>query len=144
MTPQQERFIEHYIENGGNATQAAIDAGYSENGANRQASRLLTNVDIYNEVERRKSEILGRLKLDAFNRIALLKDMAFANKTQAKYDNKTGKWTYSEPMADNSTRLKAREAICKLAGDFKDADTVNVTLDGVVFEEETDQTNAPS
>ena len=35
-------FADEYIRNGGNATQAYISAGYSENGANRSAQKLLS------------------------------------------------------------------------------------------------------
>lgn len=43
FTPKQKTFADEYIKNGGNATQAYIKAGYSENGANRSAQKLLTN-----------------------------------------------------------------------------------------------------
>lgn len=43
LTDQQRAFCEHYVASM-NATQAAIDAGYSEKTARQQGSRLLTNV----------------------------------------------------------------------------------------------------
>ena len=46
FTPKQKAFADEYIKNGGNATQAYIKAGYSENGANRSAQKLLTNTVI--------------------------------------------------------------------------------------------------
>lgn len=46
LTVKQRAFADYYIENGGNATQAAISAGYSEKTARSQGQRLLTNVDI--------------------------------------------------------------------------------------------------
>ena len=135
MNIKQEKFVECYIASGGNAKQAAIDAGYAVSSADVQACRLLKNANVYALIEQRKDEILGRLKLDAFNRIAMLKDMAFAHKTQAKYDNKRGEWVYSQPMADNTARLKARELICRLAGDFSEDESINVKMDGVIFED---------
>ena len=45
MTPKQTRFVEEYLIDL-NATQAAIRAGYSKNGARQCASRLLADVDI--------------------------------------------------------------------------------------------------
>ena len=45
LTEKQKRFADYYIETG-NATQSYIRAGYSENGANRSANKLLTNTDI--------------------------------------------------------------------------------------------------
>lgn len=45
LNPQQQRFVEEYLVDL-NATQAAIRAGYSEDTAKQQGSRLLTNVDV--------------------------------------------------------------------------------------------------
>lgn len=45
LTPQQKMFALEYIKDW-NATRAAKEAGYSENTATEQASRLLTNVKI--------------------------------------------------------------------------------------------------
>lgn len=52
MTPKQRKFADCYIKSG-NATQAAIEAGYSEKTARSQGQRLLTNVDIKKYVIRR-------------------------------------------------------------------------------------------
>ena len=46
LTPKQKAFADEDVENGGNATQAAKEAGYSERTANEQAVRLLANVSI--------------------------------------------------------------------------------------------------
>lgn len=46
LKPKQIRFCEYYVALGGNATKAAIAAGYAEKSARQQGSRLLTNVDI--------------------------------------------------------------------------------------------------
>ncbi|KAB7788027.1 terminase small subunit [Methylorubrum populi] len=45
LNSQQQRFVEEYLVDL-NATQAAIRAGYSEDTAKQQGSRLLTNVDV--------------------------------------------------------------------------------------------------
>lgn len=46
LNPRQRAFVTAYIANGFNATQAAITAGYSEETAYSQGSRLLKNVEI--------------------------------------------------------------------------------------------------
>lgn len=56
LTPKQERFIDEYLIDL-NATQAAIRAGYSENTANRAGSRLLSNVDIQEIIQNRKTKL---------------------------------------------------------------------------------------
>lgn len=51
LTPKQRAFIDAYMGNGFNAGQAAITAGYSEDTAYSQASRLLRNVNIASEIK---------------------------------------------------------------------------------------------
>jgi phage terminase small subunit len=52
-------FVEAYLQNGGNATQAAISAGYSPKTAKQQGARLLTHVDVSTAVEKRRAETLA-------------------------------------------------------------------------------------
>ena len=54
ITLRQERFILEYILSA-NATQSAIKAGYSDHTAKQQGSRLLSNVDIQNEIEKSRT-----------------------------------------------------------------------------------------
>ena len=58
-TLRQKMFIEKYISNGFNGTQAAISAGYSVRTANEQASRLLANVNIKTILEKRIRDLLS-------------------------------------------------------------------------------------
>ena len=46
LRPQIMLFVTEYIKNGGNGTQAAIAAGYSEKSAYSQASRLLKSDEV--------------------------------------------------------------------------------------------------
>src|SRR5438876_11616669 len=55
---RKARFVEAYIENGYNATQAAITAGYSAKSARRIGTRLSTNVHIAAEIQRRTKRAL--------------------------------------------------------------------------------------
>ena len=55
LTEKQKAFADEYIISM-NATDAAIKAGYSEDTARQQGSRLLTNVDIKNYIEKRLKE----------------------------------------------------------------------------------------
>lgn len=68
LTAKQQSFINAYLANGFNATQAAIEAGYSPDTARQQGSRLLTNVDIKAAIDEAltafampKNEVLARL-----------------------------------------------------------------------------------
>lgn len=65
LSPQQKLFVECYISDIGlNATAAAIKAGYSENSARQQASRLLSNANIQKEISRLMSERSERTRID--------------------------------------------------------------------------------
>ena len=66
LSPQQRLFVEYYVSDIGlNATLAAIKAGYSENSARQQASRLLTNDDIQAAISKLMLERSERNKIDA-------------------------------------------------------------------------------
>lgn len=54
---RRKAFGEAYIANGGNATQAAITAGYSAKTARAAGSRLLTNVDVSKAIVARHAEV---------------------------------------------------------------------------------------
>ena len=46
LTPKQDAFVKAYLLNGGNATQAAVEAGYSKKTANEQGSQNLAKLSI--------------------------------------------------------------------------------------------------
>ena len=56
FTPRQEKFIEEYIAKG-NAAEAARNAGYSVKTADRIGHALLRNLEIADEIARRRAEI---------------------------------------------------------------------------------------
>ena len=56
LTIKQKKFADEYIING-NATEAAIKAGYSENYAKAQSHKLLVNVGVQKYIEERIAEI---------------------------------------------------------------------------------------
>ncbi|MBQ9081969.1 MAG: PBSX family phage terminase large subunit [Clostridia bacterium] len=57
LNPKQKAFADAYIKNGGNATQAAIQAGYSERSARPNGSRMLTNADVLAYIAQQQAEI---------------------------------------------------------------------------------------
>jgi phage terminase small subunit len=60
-------FVEAYLTNGGNATQAAISAGYSEKTADSAGSRLLKDVKVCALLAERHKELTDRFKLTTEN-----------------------------------------------------------------------------
>lgn len=74
LNTRQQAFVDYYLANGNNATQAALAAGYSKHTAQQQGSRLLLNVVVSKQIKdftsrmADKSEITrdylnGRLRL---------------------------------------------------------------------------------
>jgi phage terminase small subunit len=62
---RRDLFVEHYIANGRNATEAAKASGYSPRTAYAAGARLLKYVEIAKAIEQRGSEALDQAKLTA-------------------------------------------------------------------------------
>ncbi|ADH86826.1 terminase small subunit [Desulfurivibrio alkaliphilus] len=72
---RRKLFVEAYIACGGNATEAAIAAGYSVKTATSQGSRLLTEVKVLAMLKERQEEIARRYEVNAET---VMKSMAAA------------------------------------------------------------------
>lgn len=59
LNSRQQAFVEHYLEHG-NATQAAIEAGYAEKSAHVTGARTLKSAKVIAEIERRRNAIAKR------------------------------------------------------------------------------------
>lgn len=68
-------FVEAYLSNGGNATQAAIDAGFSPKSAERQGARLTRDVRVSTILDKRRTEIAVMTELSTNE---IMADMARA------------------------------------------------------------------
>lgn len=78
LKPKQQRFCEEYVIDL-NATQAAIRAGYSENTAIAQASRLLANVNISAYITELQDKMREKIGITAENVINELAKIGFSN-----------------------------------------------------------------
>jgi phage terminase small subunit len=58
LTGKQKMFVEAYLQNGGNATAAAVTAGYSKATAYSQGGRLLKHVEVSTEIKRRSQHVV--------------------------------------------------------------------------------------
>lgn len=56
LKPRQQKFVDEFIANQGNATKAAISAGYSEKYAGANADKLLKNTKINVAIKERRIE----------------------------------------------------------------------------------------
>jgi len=100
LTPRQASFAREYVANGGNATQAALAAGYVDNGNGSirvTAARLLTRANVRSDINRRQQaiEINADYTLEQW-RSKLLEDMQTARESGqlsvvAKYSELLGR-----------------------------------------------------
>ena len=101
LTLKQQKFADYYIQLG-NATEAAVKAGYSEKYAGQNADKLLKNTNVQMYIEKRNAE---------------LEDERIANMVEVKRF-----WTemMRNMMVEPKDRLKASEFIAKTNGAFID------------------------
>ena len=71
MNERQRRFVAEFLKSG-NGTQAALRAGYSENGAAVQATRLLKNAKVCAAIEAERAPVLERAKATLAGHLAML------------------------------------------------------------------------
>lgn len=150
LTPKQQRFCQEYLIDL-NATQAAIRTGYSAKTAQEQGSRLLSNVMVSAEIERRQGERSERTMADADEVVKRLAGVALFDmrklfrpngspKPPHEWDADTaaavavvdtrergGRRTHRVKLVD---RLKALELLGKHLGLFKERVNVEVTGKG--------------
>lgn len=65
LNARQLAFVANYLRNGGNATQAAIGAGYSPRSATDTGSTLLRHPDVVRELARARGEAVDRVDASA-------------------------------------------------------------------------------
>lgn len=63
VAERRQLFVESYLSNGGNATQAAIAAGFSPNAAAQQGHRLLKHVQVSAQIEQRRATLAQKYEL---------------------------------------------------------------------------------
>lgn len=120
LTDKQVKFIDEYMIDM-NATAAYLRAGYdcSEEAARRAGSRLLTNVDIRTELDKRQKVMQEKTGISVewvLERLTTLADRCMqAEAVTDREGNQTGEWKF-----DSSGANKALESIGKHLGMFKD------------------------
>lgn len=92
------RFISH-----GNITLAATEAGYSPKTAAKQGSDILKKPEVKAEVERRLKQRLDKMNLKAEDVLKLVKDLAYADITEAFDEN--GKLLPFSAMPDEVRKM---------------------------------------
>ena len=107
LTARRQRFVEEYLLDL-NGSQAAIRAGYSEQTATMQASRLLTNANIARAIAATQAKVAQRLDCDVERVMAELASIAF---------------NVEERTQD---RIRALELLAKHGGAFVEGSEIKV------------------
>lgn len=130
LTDKQQRFCEEYLIDL-NATQAAVRAGYSEKTANREGSRLLSKVDIQEQIFALRANISDKLALNVEWVLTRLKEISdrCVQAEPVMVRNSEGELVPSgEYKFDSAGANKATELIGKHLGMF--GDKLDVTSKG--------------
>ena len=97
LSSKQKKFVQAYM---GNATEAAIKAGYSEKTARSQGQRLLTKADIKQAIQKREEKQTSA--------VIATREQRQEFWTKIMYDNE----------ADMKDRLKSSELLGRSQADF--------------------------
>ncbi len=124
MTQKQRRFIDEYIISG-NATQAAIKAGYSKKTARKIGQENLTKPDIKAAIEKRNAEIQSEKTADMTEVMEYLTSVMRGEQTESVA---TSKGVYSNVEVSAKDRIKAAELIGKRNGAWTDKKEINGDL----------------
>lgn len=111
ISPQEKIFITEYIKDY-NGARAYIAAGYSEKGASQGASRLLTRVNIKNEIARRQELIQEASNINKENVIKKLLELI---------DD-----CYTDEKTDRTSILKAMDMINKMTGMYVPENNITI------------------
>jgi phage terminase small subunit len=103
LSDKQELFCREYLKDF-NATQAAIRAGYSEDTASQQGSRLLNNVKVSERLEKLSKALLEQIDDDILDNLKTLREI-----------RETGE--------KDSDRIKSVELLMRYHGSFEKDNT---------------------
>lgn len=112
LTEKQKKFADYYIELG-NATQAAIKAGYSAKYANTNASKLLQNTTIKSYIDERMEQLASKRIMSAQEAVELLSSIARAEITERVVVSTPMGVEEVDKPPDLKTRMQAIREILK-------------------------------
>ena len=127
LTEKQKKFADYYIELG-NATQAAIKAGYSSKYANTNASKLLQNTTIKSYIDERLSQLASERIVSAEEVLEFLSSvMRNEQKEEVLKGVGMGEQAKTHIEVSAKDRVKAAELLGKRYALFTDKTEMTVT-----------------
>ena len=121
LTQKQQRFVDEYIISG-NATQAAIQAGYSKKTAAVTATENLRKPNIKAAIEKRNEEIKSEKTADMTEVMEYLTSVMRGEQTESVA---TAKGVYEDVEVSAKDRIKAAELIGKRHGAWTDKKVIS-------------------
>lgn len=119
LTPKQRAFVREYKINGGNGTQAAIKAGYSEKTARKIASENVTKPDIREELEKQDKKLQEKYEYTIDELVKDLKNVLMQ----------------SDSEGNRTAQLRAIELLGKAFGLFVDKSDIRLSQPPVALVE---------
>lgn len=116
LTLKQQRFVDEYIISG-NATQAAIKAGYSKKTAKQSGAENLAKPYLKAAIEKRNAEIQSEKTADMTEVMEYLTSVMRGEQTESVA---TAKGVYEDVEVSAKDRIKAAELIGKRHGAWTD------------------------
>lgn len=132
MTEKQARFVELYLNNGEDATSAAIEAGYKQGNVAGQVHALMNNPRIINQIEARKMAQMTvtnpeEYKLNYDYKLQCLYDLI-----QMALDGKTNK----HGTINGELIVKAIAEANKMQGDYAPTKSVTTNISSQIDRKE--------
>lgn len=121
LTVKQQKFADEYLISG-NATQAAVHAGYKPKSAHSMGAENLQKPAIFSYIEKRRQELSDAKKADQSEILEYLTKVMRGETTESVA---TAKGVYDEVGVGAKDRIKAAELLGKRFGMWKD--TVDLT-----------------
>lgn len=126
LTIRQRAFIEEYLKDPSNATQAAIRAGYSENAAPSQATKLLENKKIRSRIDQVLDRAISIGKIASETEVLEYTSNVMRGVEKEKIVTKDGE--EKEVPYNGQTRVKAAEMLLKVHGSFTERKEVTLNV----------------
>lgn len=132
MTHRQKMFCYEYAQSG-NATQSAIKAGYAEKTARSQGQRLLTKVDIQNELQRLADEMASSKIATAKEMQELLTSIIRSEETEEVVvvegcGDGISQATVVDKRPSARDKIKAVETLAKMQGVLDNKTALNICI----------------
>lgn len=130
LNQRQKLFASEYIKLG-NATQAAINAGYSKKTASSQSERLLRNVEIKSFITAEIEKMHDENIMDAKEALSILSDIARGKRDEEviMMNPVSGEVERIMKKADNNTVIKAITEILKRYPTAKQAEKLQLEIE---------------